>query len=136
MRVDGACHCGHIQYQAEIDPARVVVCHCTDCQTMSGSAFRVIAFTFEDRFELLRGTIKIYRKTSADSGRPRELGFCPECGTGLYATAPGPGPKVYGLRVGTLRQRKDLKPTRQIWCRSTVPWLEHLTDLPGVPGQP
>ena len=67
MHIDGACHCGQVQYTAEIDPARVVVCHCSDCQTMSGSAFRVIAFTLEDRFQLTRGTIKAYIKTSADS---------------------------------------------------------------------
>ncbi len=40
MKIDGSCHCGHISYQAEIDPDKVVVCHCTDCQTMSGAAFR------------------------------------------------------------------------------------------------
>ncbi|MEJ0023213.1 MAG: GFA family protein, partial [Alphaproteobacteria bacterium] len=27
-------------YEAEIDPAMVGICHCTDCQMMSGSAYR------------------------------------------------------------------------------------------------
>ena len=47
MQVDGGCHCGAIAYRAEIDPARVAVCHCTDCQALSGSAYRVVAFTLE-----------------------------------------------------------------------------------------
>lgn len=136
MQVDGRCHCGNLHYTATIDPARVVVCHCTDCQTLSGSAFRIVAFTHEDGFELTRGTVKTYVKTTSDSGRPREQGFCPECGTGLYATAPGPGPKVYGLRVSTLRQRDQLTPVRQIWCRSALPWLEQLPQLPRIDGQP
>ena len=136
MHIDGACHCGQVQYTAEIDPARVVVCHCSDCQTMSGSAFRVIAFTLEDRFQLTRGTIKAYIKTSADSGRPREQGFCADCGTGLYATAPGADPKVYGVRLGTIRQRDQLKPRRQIWCRSAQPWLAEIAALPSIDGQP
>ncbi|HET9046453.1 MAG TPA: GFA family protein, partial [Casimicrobiaceae bacterium] len=32
MHVQGRCHCGEIAYEAEIDPAGVSVCHCTDCQ--------------------------------------------------------------------------------------------------------
>ena len=106
MQVDGSCHCGSIEYRAEIDPERVIVCHCTDCQILSGSAFRVVAFTREDAFTLTRGTPKTYVKI-AESGRQREQGFCGHCGSALYATAPGAGPKVYGLRVGTLRQRRD-----------------------------
>ena len=29
MKVTGGCHCGHITYEAEVDPATVRVCHCT-----------------------------------------------------------------------------------------------------------
>jgi hypothetical protein len=36
MKVDGACHCGEIAYQAEVDPNTVGICHCTDCQTLAG----------------------------------------------------------------------------------------------------
>jgi hypothetical protein len=34
MKIDGRCHCGYIAYEAEIDPENVLVCHCTDCQTL------------------------------------------------------------------------------------------------------
>ena len=30
MKIDGACHCGLITYEAEIDAEQVEVCHCTD----------------------------------------------------------------------------------------------------------
>jgi hypothetical protein len=135
MHVDGSCHCGKIEYEAEIDPERVIICHCTDCQAMSGSAFRVVAFSLEDRFSVKRGTPKVYIKI-ADSGRPREQGFCEHCGSNLYATSPGDGPKVYGLRVGTIRQRAELIPKRQVWCSSAQSWLGNITSLPGVAGQP
>ena len=45
MKVDGTCHCGRVTYAADLDPAGVLVCHCTDCQTLSGSAFRTVALT-------------------------------------------------------------------------------------------
>lgn len=134
MHVDGSCHCGSIEYEAEIDPERVIICHCTDCQALSGSAFRVVAFSLEDRFTLKRGTPKVYIKIAA-SGRPREQGFCEHCGSNLYATSPGDGPKVYGLRVGTLRQRAALTPKRQVWCNSAQSWLGDITALPGIAGQ-
>ena len=134
MQVNGSCHCGNIEYVADIDPERVVICHCSDCQMLSGSAFRVVAFTIEDGFTLTRGTPKAYIKT-AQSGRPREQGFCEQCGSNLYATAPGAGPKVYGLRVGTIAQRHELRPKRQLWCRSAQPWLADITSLPGTAEQ-
>jgi hypothetical protein len=40
MKIDGHCHCGQITFQSEGDPNTVTVCHCTDCQTLTGSAFR------------------------------------------------------------------------------------------------
>ena len=40
MKVDGNCHCGAITFEAEADPEAVYVCHCTDCQSISGSPFR------------------------------------------------------------------------------------------------
>ena len=39
MKVDGHCHCGEITFEAEVDPDAVNICHCTDCQTLSGTAF-------------------------------------------------------------------------------------------------
>ncbi len=40
MQINGACLCGDITWQATIDPKLVGVCHCTDCQTVGGSAFQ------------------------------------------------------------------------------------------------
>ena len=76
MKIDGECHCGYIKYEAEIDPERVVICHCTDCQTLSGSAFRTVAFSREDTFRLLAGDVKIYVKT-AESGAQRQQSLLP-----------------------------------------------------------
>ncbi len=130
MEIDGQCHCGTITYRATLDPGRIVVCHCTDCQSLSGSAFRTVAFTQTDAFEVLTGTIKIYVKTSADSGNPRAQGFCGDCGSAIYATSVGDGPKVYGLRTGTITQRAALIPKKQVWHRSALPWLDELCKLP------
>ena len=125
MKIDGGCHCGHITYEAEIDPNNVGICHCTDCQALSGSAFRTIGFVKEDSFTLLTGEPKIYVKTG-DSGAQRAQAFCPECGSPIYATAVGPGPTLYNIRLGTARQRDHLPPKIQFWHRSALSWLPEL----------
>lgn len=128
MKIDGGCHCGSIRFEAEVEPTHVVICHCTDCQTLTGSAFRTAVPTRPDTFRLLSGTPTLYVKT-ADSGRQRQQAFCPTCGTPIYSTSVGEGPKVHGLRVGTIRQRDQLVPKDQIWCRSAQPWLPSLPTM-------
>jgi hypothetical protein len=44
MKIDGACHCGCVRYEAEVNLEQVAICHCTDCQIISGSAFRTVVF--------------------------------------------------------------------------------------------
>jgi hypothetical protein len=70
MKIDGRCHCGIITFEAEVDPVTVAICHCTDCQTLSGTAFRTVVNTKEVAFRLLSGTPKVYVMT-AESGNRR-----------------------------------------------------------------
>ncbi len=101
MKVEGSCHCGQITFEAEIDPDAVRICHCTDCQTLTGSAYRVNVQTPATSFVVLRSrTPKTYIKT-AESGNKRAHAFYPNCGTPIYAAAPH-DTQTYGLRVGTL----------------------------------
>jgi hypothetical protein len=135
MKVDGACHCGSIRYEAEVDPAKVVICHCTDCQTLSGSAFRTVVATRENTFRLLSGAPKAYIKVGK-SGNKREQTFCPDCGTPIYSGPVGVGAKVVGLRVGTIHQRDQLIPSDQYWFRSSQVWLQDLPTMKKREEQP
>jgi len=135
MKVTGGCHCGQITYEAEVDPATARVCHCTDCQKLTGTAFRVTIPSLPGTFVLKSGTPKIYSKT-AESGKKRVHAFCPECGTPIYATSPEPNPSTYGLRFGGIDQRAQLAPpARQQWCRSAMPWSMDLTQVERIERQ-
>jgi hypothetical protein len=133
MNITGACHCGAISYEAKIDPATISVCHCTDCQTFSGSAFRTSVPAKSQDFKLT-GKPKVYVKT-AESGNKRAQAFCAECGTHIYATSVE-DQKIFGLRTGTSHQRAQLMPVRQIWCQSAQSWAMDLETLPQSPRQP
>ena len=128
MKVDGGCLCGYVTYEAVVDPNQVAICHCADCQIHSGAAYGVVIGADEDQFRLLTGTLKTYEKT-ADSGTIRALSFCPECGTRIHATTVGKGIQFMGLRLGTVRQRDQLKPRIQVWCRSAQDWSADLSNL-------
>jgi hypothetical protein len=134
MDVTGHCHCGAISFRASIDPEKVSICHCTDCQQISGSPYRVSVPAPAEGFKLLTGAPKLYVKT-AESGNKRAQGFCGNCGSHVFATAPGPNPPAYSLRVGTLEQRAQLAPKRQIWCRSAMEWAGDIEGIPGVDKQ-
>ncbi len=126
MKIDGACHCGEIAYEAEVDLEKVGICHCSDCQALSASAFRTVAIVSAESFRLTRGTPKEYVKVG-ESGNRRVQAFCPNCGSGLYATDVGENPKAYNVRLGTARQRRDLAPQFECWRRSALPWLPENT---------
>jgi hypothetical protein len=135
MKVDGGCYCGSIRYEAEVDPAKVIICHCTDCQKLSGSAFRTVVQTEPGTFRLLTGTPKTFVKTG-ESGKRREQTFCPDCGTPIYSAPVGDGPRAVGLRVGTVHQRDQLIPKDQYWFRSSQPWLQDLATIKKRDRQP
>jgi hypothetical protein len=116
VKIDGHCHCGAITFEAEVDPDALSICHCTDCQTLTGSAFRVNISAAAEHF-VLHGTPKTSVKT-AESGNRRRHAFCPNCGTPLYAFTVD-NRRVYALRGA-------FSPRRQGWT----------LRLPGLPFSP
>jgi len=128
MKIDGGCHCGFIAYEGEADPDKAAICHCTDCQTLSGSAFRTVVPVQDADFRMTGGQPSIYVKT-AESGNQRQQAFCPNCGSPIFSAPPGDGPKAYFIRVGTIRQRDAFVPKAQVWARSRQAWL---ADAPSV----
>lgn len=122
MKIDGHCHCGAIAYEAEIDPEKVYVCHCTDCQAISGGTFRWAVPVAAADFRLLKGAPRTYVKTT-ESGATNHQVFCGDCAAPLYSEMVGRNPRVLNLRLGTARQRDRLPPGAEYWCRSAQAWI-------------
>jgi len=132
LSVTGRCHCGAVSLVAEVNPARVFVCHCADCQVLTGSAFRVVAPVMPGSLQVT-GNVKGYART-ADSGAVRWQYFCPECGTPLYAGSQD-GTGLATVRVGVLAERDRLPPSAQLWRRSALPWVDGLGGVPACEQQ-
>lgn len=127
MKVHGSCHCGHVRFVAEADPQLTSICHCNDCQKLTGTAFRLSTPALPGSFALTQGTPKVYIKV-AESGARRAQAFCPECGSPLY-TYDADKPTPIGLRVGVLDERRALPPTWQKWCDVALAWTQSLAEV-------
>ena len=127
MNITGQCHCGTISFTALIDPAKVIACHCADCQIFSGAPYRAVAPTPVENVKL-KGIPKLYIKTAA-SGNKRVQAFCGDCGTHLYAAEPEV-PTMMNIRLGCINERAQIAPTVQIWGNSAMPWLKTLQNVP------
>jgi len=71
---------------------------------------------------------------TGESGRRRAQGFCSNCGTPIYS-ADVADPQVFNIRVGTARQRAELPPKVQIWCRSALGWTMNLEPVAQIQKQ-
>lgn len=121
IAIEGSCHCGQVRYEAQVDPGRVTICHCTDCQALTGTAFRVSVSAEREQLRIT-GEPKVYVKV-AENGNRRHQHFCGDCGSPLFASGEGEDSRTWNIRWGGIRQRDQLIPTRQIWRRSAPEWV-------------
>jgi hypothetical protein len=117
----GGCQCGNIRYEIVGTPKALVVCHCTDCQRQSGSAFGMTLLVNEGDFRLTQGEVKTYASTSA-AGRGKLGAFCPECGTRIYHKPDWRKGKI-SVKPGTLDDTSWLKPEMHLWTSSKQGWV-------------
>jgi hypothetical protein len=131
---DGGCICGAIRYRAGEEPLTYHVCHCTDCQRHTGTAFAESLVVRRRSFEVLRGSPRTYT-VAIPNGHTRRGSFCGECSTRLWGD-PIKLPDVVILRPGTLDDRQGLRPVAHIWTRSAQPWVAIPADVAAFEAQP
>ena len=111
----GGCVCGAARYELSAEPITTYCCHCTRCQSRSGSAFGISMIVSQDSLNSLEGELTEHVLAVEDRQYPFQR--CAECGTPLWATAPHlPGVAV--LFPGTLDDSGWVKPKAHIWTQS------------------
>jgi hypothetical protein len=120
-KIAGGCLCGKVRYIAEAEPAFVAVCHCTDCQKFTGSAFGVVVGVPKPALSI-QGKVTTYSK-NGDTGRSISRQFCPECGSSIAEEVEAV-PGVVMIASGTLDDTSWLKPGMQIYCDSAQSWVK------------
>ena len=128
----GGCACGEVRYRLISPPMFVHCCHCTCCQTETGSAFAVNALIEPDRVELLAGSPEAVL-TPSESGKGQLIHRCPDCRVALWSNYGGAGDRIRFVRVGTLDEPGRLPPDVHIYTRSKLPWVALPEGVPAVP---
>jgi len=129
MKINGQCHCGEISFSADVVPDQAIICHCSDCQVLSGSPYRAVIPALESDFHIESGKEKIYVKTAED-GSKRAQAFCPKCGTPIYSAPIGKAASNFiGIRIGAVNEKTQLIPSKQIWCRSALNWVDNISGI-------
>lgn len=118
---EGGCQCGAVRYQIRGEPLALGVCHCTECQRQSGSAFGMSLIVRRDDFDVVSGELRDFTRTS-DSGRPMRCAFCPTCGTRIFHE-PSYLQGVLNVKPGTLDDTSGLEPTLQLWTSQKQGWV-------------
>ena len=119
MALTGGCLCGQVRYTLAEAPRFQVVCHCTNCQKQSGSAFSVNLGVAKSALTLT-GVLKTF-EDRGDSGNPVLRRFCPDCGSPILTEILlDPGLAI--LKAGTLDDTAIVAPQRHIFCASRQGW--------------
>ena len=110
----GSCLCGAVRYDIRGTPARIGLCHCTDCRKESGSAFATFAIWPRHAFSS-SSTVSTYEGRS----------FCPTCGSRVFTLSD----EEAEIRLGSLDMApSDLEPTYELWVKRRENWLHPLPD--------
>jgi hypothetical protein len=117
----GRCVCGAIEYRLMAEPLTLYVCHCTDCQALTSSAFRLSMPVLRDSVEVMKGHPEAFQYVPAGAA-PKRGSLCAACSTWLWGE-PDRLPQVLVLRPSTLEDRSWLDPVAHIWVRSAQPWV-------------
>ena len=123
----GGCLCGALRYEFITEPTTVYICHCTECQKVSSSAFGVSVRVSADDFNITQGEHKSI-ETVADSGRTKTGFFCPECGIRI-SNKPN-SDDLLVVKAGTLDNPNLFRPIAHIWTQSAQSWFPFADGLP------
>jgi hypothetical protein len=119
--MSGGCACGAIRYEITSFPLLLYSCHCTDCQTISGSACALNMPVATTGFRIVTGQPKAWRRLSP-SGAAVISWFCGDCGGRLYGERQS-RPESMTIRAGTLDDTSWLVPVAHTFMKSVQPWL-------------
>ncbi len=129
----GSCECKSIQYKFTGEPLTCYACHCTDCQTASGSAFGLSMIVNDKDIEIIKGKVAI---TTIDvNGIKVQKHHCPQCGTPFWFSA-DEYPGIVALKPGTFDDTSWFSPVAHLWVRSAQPWVIFDSSTPQYEKQP
>jgi hypothetical protein len=121
------CQCGDLVATIAPDAqGTLVMCHCEDCQRRSGSPFGSIMYFAADEVTI-EGEAHEYTRPT-DSGFTFTNGFCPRCGSSVYARS-NRLPELRGVMSGAFADPAIGQPVRSVYEQGKHHWLTLPDDM-------
>jgi hypothetical protein len=124
---DLSCACGCVSVHVEGRVKSMFMCTCRDCQKATGTGHSTVA-AFASADVKIAGDVRVF-STGADSGATMRRGFCPGCGTPIYAQS-SRAPSLVLMPVGLFGGADWFAPNQVIFARSHEAWDLVAPDLP------
>ncbi len=118
--VKGGCQCGKVRYALRNPPSVFYICHCTECQKQSSSAFGQSMRIAADDLEIMGVTARYSRQSC--SGHVLNCDYCPACGSRLFHRRDTYGAEI-NIKAGSLDDTSWFKPAGHIWTGSKQKWV-------------
>lgn len=115
LPLTGGCQCGGVRYEIRAVPIMFYLCHCTECQRQTSSAFGE-SLRCDPASVAVTGTMRTTRRV-AETGTVRLGDFCPDCGVRILHRSEN-DPDRLNVKAGTLDDASWLVPAGHIWTRS------------------
>jgi hypothetical protein len=128
-QLDGRCLCGKVTYHCDGEPMATLLCHCTDCQRQTGTAFSIVVGVEREALHV-DGAVSSFTTVGEDTGEAVHREFCTACGSPIVSL-PDATPDLAFIKAGTLNDRSWLEPEMEIWCRSAHPYVTFDDELRG-----
>lgn len=124
--IKGSCLCERVSFECEDDFQSFHLCHCKQCQKITGSAHASNLFTRVDNIKWLKGEALLKRYNMPE--RFFSKNFCTECGSAMpYVTQSG---KALIVPAGCLDQGPSIAPQDNIYCSEKASWYASAIEAP------
>jgi hypothetical protein len=134
--IAGHCLCGNVSYRADAAPVVQAVCHCTECQRQTGTAFSVVVGVPRAALTIKGSSLASFTTVGEQHGTDTQRQFCSACGSPIVSFAEAM-PEMAFIKAGTLDDASWIAPAVEVWTRSAQPWSPHFeqaTQLARGPG--
>ena len=120
----GGCQCGSIRYELKGRPQMLYICHCTDCQKQSASAFGMSLRMNPREIDFSPSKKRLQTwDTRGEDGLIKRCAFCPDCGTRIMHGSDD-ADEIVSIKAGSLDDTSGLQPVAHIWLRSAQSWVQ------------
>ena len=119
-RLKGSCLCGAVTYSVGETFEAFYLCHCAQCQKVTGSAFAPNIISAIDNIEWHSGLAQVI--TFHHPNRQFSKAFCTKCGSGLPHVNKAGTSLV--IPAGSLDEMPEIVPTANLFTPESPGWLQ------------